>query len=398
MTLTHSSRSRLPFHLGLLVAAALAMAIAPTAALAAPPPPAPQYTMTDLGTLHDGDLESHAQFINKRGQVAGEAIIASAERHHFFWDGAAMHDLGAGIAAIVGLNDQGQVALNVEAAPYTVRAALWSDGILTDLGPLPGDLYSRAYGINNSGQVVGTSSSGGVTHGVIWKNGTITTLGFLGGGDDTFATLINDAGQVAGYAVTGLFEQHAFFWDRGVMTDLSLPLPQVSVICHCVGEAVGLNNRGQVVGSEYSLLGAGIQTLLWEGASRTVIADGGSVSFYSADGIDDRGEVSGTHWTFPGTGYADNNPFFWRDGVMTEWNADATTSQSNAMNRNGVVVGEATTDVLGVRGFVWDAGQLTELENASYSSAAAVNDRGVIAGSAAIDRSVHAVIWTPTRP
>jgi probable HAF family extracellular repeat protein len=382
----------------LVAAATLALAATTSSTLvAAPPPPAPQqYTMTDLGTLRDG-LESHAQFINKRGQVAGESFIATGARHAFFWDGTTMHDLGSGVAAIVGLNDQGQVALNLEAAPSTLHAALWSDGVLWDLGTLPGDLYSQARGINNRGQVVGYSSGGGVTHGVIWENGTTTILGFLDGGDETFPTLINDVGQVAGYASTDPYEQHAFFWDRGVMTDLSTPFPQTSVMCHCVGTALALNNRGQVVVSEDSLISGEIQALLWEGGSRTVIASSDQFGYWSPDSINDRGEVSGNNWTYPGTGFADINPVFWRDGVMTEWNEAATTSQSNAMNRNGVVVGESTSNPLGVRGFVWDAGQLTELGNASYSSAAAINDRGVIAGSAAIDRWVHAVIWTPVK-
>ena len=387
MTLTRPAAS-------LVAAASLALAAATSATLvAAPPPPAPpRYTMTDLGTLRDG-LESHAQFINKRGQVAGESYIATGERHLFFWDGATMHDLDAGIAVITGLNDQGQVALIITTAPDTVHAALWDDGVLTDLGTLPGNLYSQAHGINNRGQVVGYSYGGGVSHGVIWENGATTTLGFLDGGEGTYPTLINDLGQVAGYAYTGQFERHPFFWDHGVMTDLSLPLTRGSV----VGEALGLNNHGQVVASEYSLITGEIQAFLWEGGSRTVIAGANPIGRWSPDRINDRGEVSGNQWTYPGTGYADLIPFFWRDGVMTEWNEAATTSQANAMNRNGVVVGETTSNPLGVRGFVWDAGQLTELENASYSSAADINDRGVIAGSAAIGRWVHAVIWTPTR-
>ncbi|HKQ97666.1 MAG TPA: hypothetical protein VJV75_07320 [Candidatus Polarisedimenticolia bacterium] len=393
--------------LAVVVAIVAALVIAPPADLAAAPsaaapPAAPQpaptqYTMTDLGTLRDG-LESHAQFINKRGQVAGMSYIATGEPHHFFWDGDTMHDLGADIALIVGLNDQGQIAVNIEAGPYTVHAGLWSDGVLTDFGTLPGDQYSQAKGINNRGQVVGYSAGSLGSTGIIWENGTTTTLGFLGGGDDTFATHINDMGQVAGWAVTDLQERHAFFWDHGVMTDLSPPPPQGNVLCHCTTEARGLNNRGQVVVNQESPFQPGIPAFVWEAGSRTLIVHPpGSAGYLSADRINDRGEVSGTRWTFPGTGFADNNPFFWREGVLTEWNEAATTSQSNAMNRFGQVVGETTTS-LGVRGFVWDAGQLTELENESYSSAAGINDRGVIAGSAAIGRWTHAVIWTPVTP
>lgn len=376
-----------------MFAAGLAAGLAPDAIAAPPPPAPPRYTMTDLGTLLDG-LESHAQFINKRGQVAGESFVATGARHAFFWDGATMHNLGP-IARIVGLNDQGQVALNIPTAPFVVKGALWTDGVLLDLAPLPGDLRTEVRALNNRGQAVGVSTGSGATRGVIWEKGTVAPLGSLDGGT-TFATLINDVGQVAGTSYTALHEEHAFLWEHGQMIDLTLPLPQVSVSCNCRGSALALNDRGQVVVGEHSFNTGEIRSFLWDSGARTVIAGGGLTSYWSAERINDRGEVSGNHTTFPGTGFADLNPVFWRDGVMTEWNEAATTSKASGMNRLGQVVGESTSTPLGVRGWMWDAGLLTELENASYSSAAAINDRGVIAGSASVGQYIHAVIWTPT--
>jgi hypothetical protein len=56
-----------------------------------------------------------------------------------------------------------------------IHAAFWRAGILTDLGALPGDLQSCAYGINDQGVIVGTS---GAEHhrAVIWIGSQIYDL------------------------------------------------------------------------------------------------------------------------------------------------------------------------------------------------------------------------------
>ena len=75
------------------------------------------YTVTDLGTL-PGDSYSTATAINGSGQVVGYSYIDEGYQHAF----------------------------------------LYENGQMVDLGTLPASHsypYSRAYGINDSGQVVG---------------------------------------------------------------------------------------------------------------------------------------------------------------------------------------------------------------------------------------------------
>jgi len=377
------------------VATTLALTLEPPATVAAPRPGTPQYTLTDLGTL--GGARSHATFINKHGQVAGDSLTASGENHAFFWDSGGMRDLGSidgYLSGVRGLNDRGQVAVNRFIDSGEMHAYLWTDGVMRDLGTLPGGRQSWAYGLNNRGQVVGWSDlTEGGTGAFLWEDGVMTDLGTLGG-IYSQALDINDAGQVAGISFTALGELHAFLWADGRMTELNTGTGGAP--CFCNDYVVDLNARGQVVGVELKVQPNSsfvYDAILWENGNRTIIAAGDADSTYAPLQINDRGEVSGEH-NFPrafGATYA----FFWSDGGIQEWNLGGIALTAAAMNEQGQVVGEWKSGSLGLRGYVWSAGTATDLGGTS-TTAADINDRGVIAGSTFFgNQGIHAALWTP---
>lgn len=82
--------------------------------------------IVDLGTLIGPDGFATATAVNARGQIVGRSS-----------------------AVFIAPNGGG----------LTIHAALWDNNGIHDLGTLPGDLASRAFGINAPGQIVGLSTS-----------------------------------------------------------------------------------------------------------------------------------------------------------------------------------------------------------------------------------------------
>ena len=134
------------------------------------------------------------------------------------------------------------VALVATLLPALAPAALAVQYTITDLGTL-GGTQSFAYGINNSGQVVGYSdTSSGNQHAFLYSGGVMQDLGTLGG-TSSGANGINNSGQVVGGSFPSSGHGHAFLYSGGVMQDLG------TLSGRAGSGANGINTSGQVVGS-----------------------------------------------------------------------------------------------------------------------------------------------------
>ena len=86
---------------------------------------------------------------------------------------------------------------------FRVRASRWRNGKATDLGVLAGMDESRAFGINDRGDVLGESygSEEAEDEAFLWRKGTMKDLGrYTEPSDGTAGLAINDSGTIISQA------------------------------------------------------------------------------------------------------------------------------------------------------------------------------------------------------
>jgi probable HAF family extracellular repeat protein len=202
--------------------------------------------LTNLGVPFGG-WESRADSINTRGQIAGTTQTSTGARATIWTAGLAgnLGTLGGTDSWGLAINNHGSVAGGATTAEGYLRAFVYSDGKMRNVGVLPGGDWSAAYGINAFGSVAGTSTvANGNFHAFSSDGKLMTDLGTLGG-RSSYANAINDSGMVAGHAQVSGGAFHSFLWDpQAGMLDLGT-LGGLSSF------AYGINDAGSVVGTSW---------------------------------------------------------------------------------------------------------------------------------------------------
>jgi probable HAF family extracellular repeat protein len=379
-----------------------------------------RYRLVDVGTfggptsfLNDG-FPPISQDLNNRGTVVGIADTSTPDPY----------------------------APNCFTDCFVSHAFDWHEGVLTDLGALPGGNNSSfAITINERGLIVGASENGAIdpmtglpeVNAVLWEKGHIINLGTLGGTQST-AVAVNSRGQVVGGAFNtipdpfeanfnsflffrGVTQEHAFLWENGVMHDVGTLGGPDSV-------AQNINERGQIAGWALTNSTPNAVTnfptqdpFLWvpcdrdhwdnrdcENETESAAAKSGKMidlgtlggTQGSTSALNNRGQVVGQSNL---AGDLTFHPFLWDDGELIDLGTlGGDSGDASWVNEAGEVVGWAhNKGNQALLAFLWKDGVMTNLgtvDGDPCSVAFMNNSKGQVVGQSGICGPVdHGFLW-----
>lgn len=263
---------------------------------------------------------------------------------------------------------------------YSSYAATYQ---VIDLGTLQGS--TKAYAINDFGQVVGESSVNGAARAFLYSGGSIQNLGTLGG-ESSVARGINNAGIVVGTSALASGVMNAFFYSGGPLQSLGTATTTDGSVSFLSSAAFDINTAGDAVGSSSRDLTDGTTN------ANSVLFANGSVTLKALgllNAINDSGVmvgidnghgyvISGTSLTaipaFCGGGFCGSNP--------------------QDINNMGVMVGDAST-LTARHAFMFANGSLSDLGTlgGANSRALALNELGQIVGTSDSLFGQHAFLF-----
>ncbi|WP_164931824.1 choice-of-anchor tandem repeat GloVer-containing protein [Dyella sp. M7H15-1] len=237
--------------------------------------------MVDIGTLNNSQScnRSAGFAINSQGQVVGSSSTGT-NVHPFLisapYTPGTMQDLGtlngpSGLlsqASAFGINSSGQVVgtslaggTKTPAAHAFLTSAPYAAANMQDLGALGSGSVAVAYGVNDSGAVVGVSALKGLQgshafltvspYGATQRQDLYTLAGQAVTVSST-AYAINNANQIVGassWSTSNPNAQHAFVYQNGAMTDLNTLMPASQLNGGVLTTAYAIDNNGDISGT-----------------------------------------------------------------------------------------------------------------------------------------------------
>jgi len=352
------------------------------------------YSITDLGTL--GGTTSSALDVNNNRQVTGNSLVTS--------------DPGSSGSLLRG---------------YT-----WTSGTMTAIPPLaplptevsPFNRFARGYAINDAGYVVGEFNNNS-SRAFVFNPNTGTTTGLTrlaGGADNGVASDINNAGTIVGVSSNGTVSRPTIWTDTGSGYTPS-DLGTIAGNTTTSGRAWAINQLGVAAG--LSSNGTTSQATIWNSGLVTNLTSlGDGLQFSQAFGINNSNLVVGSSSTGQTVGQligttsttSITRGFVWNAGVMTELlpfnlytpsNNGATTnyhSVANDLNDAGLIVGNSqrisgspAVATLWQNGIPIDLNTLLPAGSGwNLTNAESINSAGDIVGTGTIGGVSHAFLLT----
>jgi probable HAF family extracellular repeat protein len=220
--------------------------------------------MRALPTL--GGNNGQASSINNRGQIVGFAengaldptCTAGITNNRIAlpakWENGTVKPLPLVTGDFDGtafwINDMGQAVGYSGNCLVATHGASWEHGVVSTLQDLGNGAIAQS--INNRGQIVGQigSADGSTSIGGVWlngKDGPVTGIVLPQGDAIGLASGINDEGQVVGSTLDPKFNwSHAFIWQDNVLTTLDKVFPASANLNPVMGNKI--NDRGQISG------------------------------------------------------------------------------------------------------------------------------------------------------
>jgi probable HAF family extracellular repeat protein len=200
----------------------------------------PRYVAVDIGTL--GGHQSEALGIAPNaGFVVGDSQNAVGDGRAFLWDGRAMKDVGASPPSFgAAVNDSG-IVVGRQTIPtngqFEDRAFMFDQRGLHDLGVLGGGRASTAFSVSSRTVIAGVADDGASAQAVVWDSRDPTPVP-LAVPNHSYAFGINDSGVIVGSVPLDSLGT-AFVYDGNLKTIFG---PTVE------SAALSINNHGQIVG------------------------------------------------------------------------------------------------------------------------------------------------------